>query len=193
MEFLKTVGILFVSLSLISCGFFDVDEDSIEPTRDKLDSDILVKPAFFADTQLIATYSPLNGAVVNGLASQETDFTFDQNNFQYAAILLFKEEPVLTDGYIESYLSICIAGSTQVYNPSLFNSTGHFILSGSAITPNLYACKDDPYDLLDINNVIDVNDQRFAVGDTIYWIVIGYNDSYYLSHSSATSKFIVGP
>ncbi len=175
---------------ILSCFLFSC-EDQITNQGQLIETDsaIKVKPAFIPATELIGIQYPADGS---SLPVDNNSFSIDKKNDYKVLVFMFDSPPEKERGFIKNFFQHCIAGATDLnleYQQSRFTIQ----LSKNPASSNLYACKDDQFEPLDLSKKVDTTNSKFAAGSKIYFIALGFNNSYKITHSSSIRSFVSLP
>lgn len=190
MELLKYLLILSLGFLMTGCGG-EEDEETTEAEILTRTSSIQIKPPYIENKALISLITPMNGESVSSPQDSNINLIYRLNGATRTSILLFKEKPTITDGVVSNFSDICLGGTIESdVKTGLNNNT----LSLGTQTGNdaLYACGVDQIEFLNLSKQLTVDEKLFVPGTTIYWMVLGYDDAFDLTHASALSKFEIG-
>lgn len=189
MEFLKRLPLLLALALLVSACESETDERQ----RTVIESEIRIKPPVFIDTDLLSIKAPVNGSVINDIENSPLIVNLHPAGIRDITYLFFSEEPVFGVDRIINFASSCVAGLSSLA-PVYSYALGALSFDAEAAdSPRLFRCQDDPYAFLDLQSPVSIDHNLFPLGDTVYWIALGYDANGLLTHSSALSKFTVGP
>lgn len=168
-------------------------EETTEVKKASAQSEILPAPLLLPGLTAIALLDPLSGTSVSVLAAQTNKlvFSYRAEGAKYAAIFIFKDLPQIEGGAIRNLASICVGGATNMAATHAF-SLEKTTLSSIASDSTLFTC--EPNSLTDAFSVTErlvLTRNTFASGRTYYWVLLGYDEHFHLSHSSSLREFVV--
>ncbi len=139
-------------------------------------------PLFVPGKEKIALQSPVEAASLSG----DNTFTFNASNVAHAALLVFSgtTEPAVSSLGITD-MSNCVAGITSM-NPAHPWDDYTATLTATAPTSEFYTC--DPNNTTEPLTNTKIGLDTLS-GTDFYWVVLGYDSAYHLTHSSELRKF----
>lgn len=171
-----------IAIALVFTGCV-AEEDTTTPVTSAVSS-IVPKPPLVSGKQRISLQTPLNTVT---LSAADTQFTFNASEPRYATVLIFSESPAATSTGITD-MSKCVAGVTSM-NPAHVSYSDYSITLGyNAGTGGFYSC--DPSNATEpLSSSQKLSLSELTGSSTYYWVVLGYNDRYLLTHSSEIRPF----
>ncbi|MDH5716689.1 MAG: hypothetical protein OEZ22_03510 [Spirochaetia bacterium] len=167
----EILNILIVVSVFLNIHCTKVENDT-EDTRDVNISAIQPKDIFFKNTERINQLNPFPGQTI----SSKSTFTFEASSVTYGALLIFNKLPSaenLEKGIIDES---CIAGVSNIASHDWDGRTVQL--------SNLYKCLPD-----NTLEILSKTEKVYLEGGSYYWIVLGYDDSFALTHSSPALLF----
>lgn len=189
----KLTAILMISaLSLFSLACPAVDPEELPPEEERV-SGIQPPPLFLPALKSLAGQGPPQGGAVASVGNAEIQFLFDTSDAKYGAIFIFSAQPTVSaDGTsISNLTEFCITGAS--------NMAGHVwdhrtqILATTALASQFYACQINNAEPLSQTTRVPYGagavGAHFQAGTTYFWVVLGYDQYYRLTHSSPLYEF----
>jgi len=181
MSFIKvfTRATALCALFTIGCGNITDLED-----REPEVVNSIIRPAqpFFSEQSYIDIYSPVNGAAFNiESANFEYKSTGDFSKDIYFSLFLILDSVPTQVRFKEDFRDACIAGVSSQMSSWNFSQ-------GSINISQLYGCEATSPTFL---GTTSVDSATFITGKTYYWLIIAFDTSLDMSHSSSLRQFIV--
>lgn len=182
---LPFVGLLFF-LRASNC---ESSGTTPEAPKVAVPSAIQPRPVFFTSMQRLKTYSPNDSQIfaASAFASGGLLFQFDASAAVNGSLLIFSGLPTAASLQAGSVNAGCVAGASNVAGHTWTKFT--LTLSAAASTSQIYACQPvNPVNLLSATQKVVTS--AFAAG-TYYWVILGYDANFILTHSSAIMSFTI--
>jgi len=126
------------------------------------------------------------GPVFGSTPTRPVIFKYDTSALTFAAIYIFLTQPTASNGYITD-ISSCIGGASNMASHPWNNYT----ISLDITSSGFYLCQlGNNLNVLSTSNKLFYDAAHFTPGSTYYWVVLGYNSNYQLTHSSPLYEFI---
>jgi len=126
------------------------------------------------------------GPVFGSAPTLPIDFKYDTSALAFAAIYIFSTPPTVSNGYITN-ISSCVGGASNMAS----HPWNNYVISLDSVASGFYLCQSgNNLNVLSTSNKLLYNAANFTTGLPYYWVVLGYNSNYQLTHSSPLYEFI---
>lgn len=150
-------------------------------------SSIQPRPMLFSGKTRLKTFYPIDSQTVPALSGSGLVFQFDTTAASKASLLVFNSEQAAAALLAGNITSSCIGGASTLAGHSWTGAT--LSLATTASASGLYACI--PGSAIQPLSVSQkVTTANFPSG-TYYWVLIGYDANFLMTHSSALMPFTV--
>ncbi len=179
--------VLFTLMSNLACPATTEEE---LPPEETLVSGIQPPPLLLPALKSLSGQAPFQGLTVAAIGSADIQFRFDTADAKYGAIYIFSAQPTVDpDGTsITNLAQFCVAGASNMAGHVWNHNTQVLGITGTG--SQFYACQNNPVETLSQTVKVIYDNITFTTG-TYYWVVLGYDQYYRLTHSSTLFSFNV--
>ena len=171
--------LIFSRILVFSLTFVMLQSEST--CEEEHESAIQPAPAYVSGKKAILLTSPVRIATLGVVTS--IDFVYDTSIVAHAALLIFSGPPEVSSSGLGDVSVTCLGGVTDMAPGHSWNDTSVSWDNSLALT-NMYVCTGSNK----VEPLSTTNKYALPGAGTYYWLILGYDESYVLTHSSALYK-----
>lgn len=171
-------------IAVVSCAN---NGTTTQDTLTSVPSSIQPRPMLFSGKTRLKTFYPIDSQTVPALSGSGLVFQFDTTSASKASLLVFNSDQAAAALLAGSITASCIGGASTLAGHSWTGLT--LSLATTTAASQLYACI--PGSAIQPLSVTQkISTANFPSG-TYYWLLIGYDANFLMTHSSALMPFTV--